>query len=453
MSTSPTSMAPILVVDDEEDIRCAIEQTLEIREFTVETFARADRVLARISRSFGGVVVSDIRMPGMDGMALLQAIAAIDPDLPVILITGHGDIPLAVDALQNGAYDFIEKPFSPDLLAGSVARAAEKRKLVLENRALRETGPSAERLETVLIGRSAAMVRLRDQITAVAAAPIDVLIEGETGTGKELVARALHDLSDRAAGPFVTINIGALSPELAESELFGHVAHGLPQALRDRRGRFEHARGGTLFLDEIGAAPLALQIKLLRVLEDRAITPLGSEEVIPLDVRFVAATKENLPALVQDNRFRDDLLYRLNPVTLHIPSLRDHPEDAPRLFFHFVDQAAKRLRRDPPPIPEALMLEIATQDWPGNAREVRNAAERLVLGLTTETGDPEALTNLPLVDQVGLFEKKVIAASLAASDGNLKATYESLGLSRKTLYEKMQKYGLRREDFRSEDEV
>jgi two-component system C4-dicarboxylate transport response regulator DctD len=295
------------------------------------------------------------------------------------------------------------------------------------------------------------MAALRQQVRAVAETEADVLLLGATGTGKELVARALHDHSDRRDRPFVAVNMAALPEALIESELFGHEAGAFAGAQRARFGKFEHARGGTLFLDEIGAAPLALQAKLLRVIEERAIQRLGSNERIALDVRFVASTKEDLPRLVREGRFRDDLYYRLAVVSLRLPTLAERAEDVPRLFQHLAGEAALRYRREAPALTPAVLANLAGHDWAGNVRELRNAADRFVLGLGIgeEAGEDAAPT---LAERIDRFEKGLIAAELALNGGNLKVTYESLGLSRKTLYEKMQKHRLRREDFGADEE-
>jgi len=450
MSTTPESPSVILV-DDEEDIRLATAQTLELAGCEVVTFARGDRALERLGRDYAGVVVSDIRMPVMDGLTLLRAARERDPELPVILITGHGDVPLAVEAMQAGAYDFIEKPFDPKRLTDVVARALEMRRLTLENRALRSQLESRDPLEATLVGRSPAIIALRQQIRAVAATEADVLVLGATGTGKELAARAIHDHSERRGKPFVAVNMAALPETMIESELFGHEAGAYPGAHRARFGKFEHARGGTLLLDEIGALPLALQAKLLRVIEERVIERLGSNEKVPLDVRFIASTKEDLGALVAQGRFRDDLYYRLAVVSLALPPLANRAEDVPRLFQHLVNQATLRHRREPPQVTPEILADLAARDWPGNVRELRNAADRFVLGLGI--GEETPAERAPgLAERVERFEKSAIAAELAIRGGNLKATYESLGLSRKTLYEKMQKHRLRREDFGDESD-
>ncbi|MEM7238757.1 MAG: sigma-54 dependent transcriptional regulator, partial [Pseudomonadota bacterium] len=386
----------------------------------------------------------DIRMPKMDGLALMTAIREIDPDLPVILITGHGDVPLAVEAMRKGAYDFIEKPFASADLVDAVSRAHAMRRLVLENRDIRGQIESRDAVEARLVGRAPAMVALRQQIRAVAASDIDTLILGETGTGKELVARAIHEQSERRDGPFTVVNLAALPPGTVESELFGHEAGAFPGAHRARFGKFEHARGGTLLLDEIGAAPPDLQTKLLRVIEDRAISRVGSNDRIDLDLRFLATSNLDLTALVDGGAFRQDLLFRLAVVTLTLPALAERRDDIPRLFQHLVSQSAARYRRAPPEIGATVFMDLAQQDWPGNVRELRNAADRFVLGLETAG---EARADSPLPDLVERFEKGAIAAALARHGGDLKSTYESLGVSRKTLYEKLQRHGLRRGDF------
>ncbi|WP_111428542.1 sigma-54 dependent transcriptional regulator [Rhodobacteraceae bacterium DSL-40] len=439
------SAIEVLLVDDEEDIRVSVGQALELRGFEVTAFARAERVLDRLGRDFTGVIVSDIRMPRMDGLALLDGALGIDADQPVILITGHGDVPLAVEALGRGAYDFIEKPFATDRLVHSITRAAEKRHLTLELRRLREAPAPDDPLEAMILGRSPAMTEFRRKLRTVAETDLDVLLVGETGTGKELAARALHGLSARRDRPFITINLAALPAAHAEAELFGHVA-GFAGSARARIGRLEHGRGGTVHLDEIGSVPLALQVKLLRVLEDRAIEPLGGGDRVDLDIRVIASTRESLEELVAEGRFRDDLLYRVNPVTLRIPPLRARGGDIPRLFQHFAAAAAGRHGRDGPEVPPETLLAVASRDWPGNLRELKNAAERFILGIESDPA-PGAARGLTLAERIDRFERDVLTATLAAHDGSLKATYESLGLARKTLYEKMQKHGLRREDF------
>jgi two-component system C4-dicarboxylate transport response regulator DctD len=437
----------VLLVDDEEALRQSFAQTLDLEGFSVETFASAEPVLDAVGYGFDGVVVSDIRMPGMDGMSLMARIREIDADIPVILVTGHADVQLAVRAMREGAYDFVEKPFKPQSLADIVARAGDRRSLVLENRRLRAAAGRRDDFETRLPGRVQAMVDLRYRLRALAGTDADVLIIGDTGTGKEVAARALHDASARAARPLVAINCAALPEALIESELFGHEAGAFPGAMRPRYGKFEHARGGTILLDEIGSMPLGLQARLLRVIEERVITRLGSNEAVPLDVRFIATSKSDLGAEAAEGRFRADLLYRLNVVTLRLPSLANRREDIPLLFLQLVNEAAARYHRSAVEVPADVLAAVASREWPGNVRELRNAADRYVLGLGA-VSDEELRSAVPesgsLQARIAAFEKALIAEALAASGGVLKPVYERLGVSRKTLYEKMQKHGLGR---------
>jgi len=445
---TPVAAPTVLLVDDEDELRQSSVQALDLAGFSVRGFPAAEPLLDIVGYGFNGIVVTDIRMPGMDGMTLMGRIREIDADIPVILVTGHADVQLAVRAMREGAYDFLEKPFDAQHLAGVAARALDRRNLVIENRRLRAVAGKRDDVEARLPGRTQAMVDLRYRLRAVAAADADVLVIGDTGTGKEVAARALHDISARAAKPFVAINCAALPANLIESELFGHEAGAFPGAIRARYGKFEHARGGTVLLDEIGSMPLDLQAKLIRVIEERVISRLGSNETVPLDVRFIATSKADLDAEVAAGRFRADLLYRLNRVTLRLPALAARRADVPLLFLQLVAEAAARYRRDAADVPHGVIAALARREWPGNIRELRNAADRFVLGLGIEADDGMA-ADAPatgLADRVATFEKNVIADALAAHGGSLKTVYESLGISRKTLYEKMQRYGLGRRD-------
>ncbi len=446
------SKSRILFVDDEEHLRLSSMQTLELAGFNVTCFSSAERVADNVSRNFDGIVITDIRMPGTDGLALMQQLLEIDAELPVVLITGHGDVQLAVEAMRAGAYDFIEKPFAASHLADVAGRALEKRRMTLELRQLRSAVGGRDKLEARLMGRAPIMVEIRRKIRAIAETEADVLIIGDTGTGKEVAARALHAISPRRDQPFVAINCGALPADLIENELFGHEAGAYPGATRARFGKFEHARHGTVFLDEIESMPFALQVKLLRAIQERAITRLGSNEPIELDVRFIATSKSDLETAAKEGHFRQDLLYRLNVATLRMPALSERIEDIPRLFTHLVNEAATRYRREIMDIPPATLAGLASRKWPGNVRELRNAADRFVLGLGFDDTPPSNSNGLAsLAEQVGAFERNTIAATLAANGGSVKKTYETLALSRKSLYEKMQKYGLSREDFSHAD--
>lgn len=446
-----SNTAPILFVDDEAPLRHAASQALMLADLQVIACADAATALGHLERDFAGVLITDIRMPGMDGLALMSAALAIDPELPVILVTGHGDVDLAVQSMRDGAYDFLEKPYAPARLVQAARRALEKRGLTLENRRLRAAaGPDGapDPVAARLLGPSAAMTRLRASLRAIAATDADVLIEGETGTGKGLVAETLHAVSARSSRPFVSINCAALPAALIESELFGHEAGAFPGATRPRFGRFEHARGGTLLLDNIDSLPLELQGKLLHALEHRVITRLGSNDPVALDMRVIAASKADLTAAVAEGRFRADLLYRLNVVTLRLPALAERREDIPVLFASLLAAAAARAGGGLPPVPGAVLASLAQRDWPGNVRELRNAADRMAMGLAPEIATTRSAPQASLAEQMAAHERGLIAATLAANGGSIKATYTALRLSRKALYEKMQRHGLAREDFR-----
>ncbi|TPE49900.1 sigma-54-dependent transcriptional regulator [Amaricoccus solimangrovi] len=436
---------PILLVEDDADLRAATRQMLALAGFDVRAFEAAEPALAALGADFEGPVITDIRMPRMSGLQLFDQVRALDPDLPVILVTGHGDIDLAVAALKEGAYDFIPKPFDAERLLGAARRAAEKRRLVLENRRLRAAAAAAPD-EVPLLGDAPAMRRLRETIRGVAAMDVDVLILGETGSGKEVVARLLHHWSGRAKHHFVALNCGALPESVLESELFGHEAGAFTGAQKRRVGRIEHAHRGTLFLDEIESCAPATQVKLLRVLETREVEPLGTNERRALDLRVVAATKVDLGDPAARGSFREDLYYRLNVVTLRIPPLRERREDAPLLFAHFAQAAAARFGRPAPEIGPAIAARLATHDWPGNVRELAHYADRVVLGVEPPEAPPAA-AGPTLPERVERFEAEEIRAALRASGGDPRATMESLGLPKKTFYDKLRRYGIARADF------
>ena len=445
----PFSPRAVFIDDDDELLR-ANAQTLKLHGIAVDAHASARSALPTLTRDFDGVVVSDIRMPDMDGLQLFQRLRDIDPDIPVILITGHGDIATAVQCMRDGAYDFLAKPYAADRLITAIMHAAEKRHLVLENRRLREAAFAVEADEVPFIGATPAMQRIKQTLRHIADADVDVLVEGETGTGKEVVATALHRLSRRRHRALVAINCGALPESVIESELFGHEPGAFTGAQKKRIGRIEHASGGTLFLDEIESMPLAVQVKLLRVLESRQITPLGSNEVRNLDLRVVAATKEDLGSPAIRAKFREDLFYRLNVVTIRIPPLRERREDIPLLFAHYLGHASRRFQRDIPEMPASIKQHVMTHDWPGNVRELAHFAERVVLGVLNTSAPPtsmaqDAAASLP--DRMERFEAQLIREALQAHQGDIKATLESLGIPRKTFYDKLQRHGIDRQQY------
>lgn len=436
----------VAFIDDDPDVREANAQTLELAGFAVRVFADANSALAQLDEHFPGVVVSDLRMPDVDGRSLFQELRRRDSGIPVIFITGHGDIHEALELMREGAYDFITKPFAAERLVASVHRALEQRTLVLDNRRLREAAQRADDA-LPLIGDSPVMSGLRASLRQLADADVDVLIEGETGVGKEVAARALHAWSKRRARTFAVLNCAALPEGLMESELFGHEAAAFHGALRRRVGRIEAADGGTLFLDDIESMPLALQTRLLRVLEDRAITPLGSNVPRPVDFRVVAASKVDLGELGAREAFRADLYFRLNVVRLRIPPLRERRTDIVPLFGHFLALAAQRFRRAPPPISRAIQAKLFEYSWPGNVRELRNFADRVVLKMP-DVGDGNVEVTESLPQRVERYEASLIRDALRATDGDVRATLAKLAIPRKTFYDKIARHGIDLDSFR-----
>jgi two-component system C4-dicarboxylate transport response regulator DctD len=431
----------VFLVEDDPIVRRGSEQALSLAGLDVRGFGDAEAALEALSFERPGAVVTDVRLPRASGLELLQAVQRIDRELPVILVTGHGDVSMAVQAMREGAYDFIEKPFSSDRLVDTVRRALERHRLVTENRRLREQLPGGT---PPLIGASPAMQDLRRQIAGLGPAAVDVLVHGETGAGKEVVARSLHAASGRS-GPFVALNCGALPESIIESEIFGHEAGAFTGAARRRIGRIEYAHGGTLFLDEIESMPPAVQLKFLRVLQERQIERLGSNEPVAVDCRVIAATKDDLKQLADQGRFRADLYYRLNVVSLHIPPLRARPGDVPLLMAHFIHEAARRFKVAPPPWRDADMLRWQRHGWPGNVRELQNVAERVCLGVDDGLGGGEAEAGAAsLAARLESLERSLIRDAMALAEGNVARAAELLQLPRKTLYDKLQRFGEKR---------
>ena len=444
----------IWFVDDETEIRSAVAQLFQLEGLSCQTSSNPFEVLKQLTTEYPGVVLTDIHMPAIHGLQLLEKIAAIDPDLPVVVLTGYGAVALAVKALQAGAYDFLEKPFDNQHLVEVVQRALEKRRLTLENRALKAAVNREQQPGQRILGQSPAMQQLRQMIDQIIDAPADVLLYGETGCGKELVARYLHEQSSRKQHNFVAINCGAIPEQLIESELFGAEAGAFTGADKKRIGKFEFANGGTLFLDEIESTPLSLQVKLLRLLEERKVTRLGSNHTIPLDIRVIAASKVDLPLLAKTGEFRLDLYYRLSLLQLQLPPLRQRREDLAVLFAHFARIAAARFHKEYLPLNSQQLHQLQQHDWPGNVRELRNLAERYVLmgpqvalatsGMSAQHG---ITGQLSLLQRVEFYEKSLLEEALNQHKGSIKAVMAELGLARKTLYDKMAKYQITRRDF------
>ena len=440
-----------ILIEDEAALRLATAQTLELGGFTVHACASAEEAWPLMRAGYPGVVVTDVRLPGRSGLELLAQVTALDAELPVIVVTGHGDVNMAVAAMRSGAYDFIEKPFASERLLAAVRRAQERRSLVLENRELRAA--RALHPDTPdLIGRSDAIERLKVLVRNVGPAGVDILINGQTGTGKEVMARLLHAASGRK-GNFVAINCGALPESVFESEIFGHEAGAFTGAQKRRIGKLEYANGGTVFLDEIESMPMALQVKLLRGLQERRLGRRGANEGVALDCRVVAASKADLLQLSAQGLFREDLYYRIGVVTIDLPRLRERREDIPLLLAHFVQDAAVRYQRPVPMWSASDMTAWQAADWPGNVRELRNFAERLTLGLASALpvlpSFPAAMAipaltpasgEASLAQQVDTFERDLIVQALSAADSNVALAADNLGVPRKTLYDKLKKY-------------
>jgi two-component system response regulator AtoC len=445
-------MTKVLVVDDEPALRFAVEEVLTGRGFEVMTVESATKALEHLDGV--DVVVSDYAMPDMDGIQLLERIRTANASMPVVLVTAHGSERLAVRALKQGAYDYLTKPFDNDELFYTVERAAETHRLRLGER----ERAIEQRTGVRIIGRSPALMRALETATRVAAKDVTVLVRGETGTGKELVAALLHANGPRAKKPLVVFNCAAIPGELAEAQLFGYVRGAFTGAVANHDGYFVQADGGTLFLDEIGELPLALQAKLLRVLQEREVQPIGSTQVKHVDVRVIAATHRDLVAEVKAGRFREDLYYRLNVVELHVPALRERRSDIPLLAREFARKYSERFSiGHVVQLSPELVEHLERQPWPGNVRQLENTIARCVALASTNTVGLEALDAPPdaaeaseaspnagpsFREQVEAFERNLIRKAMQESSDNQSETARRLQLNRATLYDKLKKYGM-----------
>jgi len=447
----------ILVVDDDPAHRTMLQTLLTGWGYIISEADDGSRAIEKAQEQAFDLILMDIRMIKVSGLQALAEIKAFNPAIPVIIMTAYSSVETAVDALKNGAYDYLTKPLDFDELRLTMERAMEHRQLREENRILRETlGSQFDRQN--IIGRSLAMVKLLETVAQVAPSEATVLITGESGTGKEMIAGAIHFNSPRKDGPFVRINCAAITETLLESELFGHEKGAFTGAYKKKEGRFRQAHGGSLFLDEVSEMSLAMQAKLLRVLQEREITRVGGEEVIKVDVRIIAATNKDLLQEIQAGRFRDDLYYRLNVVTLNMPPIRERREDIPILAQHFLKLFSERNHKKIKGFTPQAMDRLLKYDWPGNVRELMNAVERGVvlsraeyldeeelslipedLQLAGETSSKDAVsTDLPL-DEV---EKATILKMLELTDGNKSEAARRLGITRRTLHKKLKIYGV-----------
>lgn len=448
-------MNTILVVDDDKATRDGIAMALG-EAYHVVTAADAEAAMAALTNHAIDLVLTDLRMPGRDGLSLLRDIITAYPALPVILLSAYGSVESAVEAIKDGAYDFLTKPVNLDHLELVVRRALRQKNLERQNARLR-TQLAGESALGRLIGSSNAMNSVRERIEQAAPTPATVLIQGPSGTGKELVARAIHALSPRASGPFVAVHCAALAPSLLESELFGHVKGAFTGANEDRKGRFELANGGTLFLDEISEIDLATQVKLLRVLETRTVEPVGSATPIAVDIRLVAATNRNLPAWVAEGKFREDLFFRLNVIDVTLPPLRERGGDLAQLCDAFVREFNPLLGRSILGLDQEAMALLSRYDWPGNVRELRNTIERMMVlakgdRLTAADVPPNIRENRPSAAPLApptpplpLNEPEEVTRirqALREVGGNRTAAAKRLGLPLRTLYRRIHTYGL-----------
>jgi two-component system nitrogen regulation response regulator NtrX len=446
----------ILVIDDEAGVRSSLQGILEDEGYRVDTDSSAEGALRRLTAEQYDLVLLDVWLPKMDGMEALARMRDAQIDTPVIIISGHGTIESAVKAIQLGAYNFVEKPLSLEKTVIAVHNALRQRKLEQENRALRERVESRQ----VLIGESPAMLELRQQIRVAAPTHGRVLIFGDNGTGKELVARSVHAQSLRSKGAFVEVNCAAIPEELIESELFGHAKGAFTGAVSDKKGKFLAADGGTLFLDEVGDMSLKTQAKVLRVLQEQKFEPVGSTQSIGVDCRVIAATNKSLVEEIRAGNFREDLYFRLNVIPFQMPALRDRRDDIPLLVEHFIEGFCGEYGKKPKEVSPSALEHLIAYQWPGNVRELKNVIERLVIMVSRDSIEvedlPVALSATieessfePFKDYPSLssareaFEAQFIARKLRATRGNVTKTAEALGIERSHLYRKMKALGIK----------
>jgi two-component system nitrogen regulation response regulator NtrX len=449
-------MPSILVVDDEPGVRSSISGVLQDEGFDVDSAGTGEECLEKANGATFDVIVLDIWLPGLDGLTTLQRLRERQIDSQVVIISGHGNIESAVRAIKMGAFDFIEKPLSLEKTVLVVRNALRQRDLEAENRVLRAKVDRQQ--QYTMVGESPAMNNLRQNVELAAPTNGRVLILGQNGTGKELVARTIHLTSRRKSGPFVEVNCAAIPEELIESELFGHMRGAFTGAVADKPGRFEQANGGTIFLDEIADMSLKTQAKVLRVLQEQVMERVGGTQRIRVDVRVVAATNKDLPSEIRAGRFREDLYFRLNVIPIFVPALRDRQQDIPLLAEHFMALLAAEYGRRPKRLAPEAAARLQQYEWPGNVRELRNVIERLIimvggdtitaqdLGFLGRDGAPEAEAHQgpvqPLSEARDKFEKDYILQTLAAQQGNMSRTAEVLGVERSNLYKKLRAFGI-----------
>lgn len=447
MYSGDTLVVTVCLIEDDEAILCGCSQALQLEGFDVRGYASASAFLQTERPQFPFVLVTDVNLPDQDGLTVMRRIMTEDRRIPVIVMTGHGDIGMAVEAMREGAFDFIEKPFSPDRLTTTVRNAVDKARLVHQVAAL-----SKEQVigAPVFIGQSERIRLLKQQIAALAPTGVDILINGETGSGKEVVAQTLHHASQRS-GPFVAINCAALPESIFESELFGHEAGAFTGAVKRRIGKFEFAKNGTIFLDEIESMPLPLQAKLLRTVQERTVQRLGANESISISCRIVAATKTNLKALSDQGLFRSDLYFRLNVVNLYLPALRDVQEDIPLIFNYYLQHYREKYGMPTTDLGVSTLRYLVSHAWPGNIRELKNFAERVALGFPFADGgrDSENQEPLTLSRMLEHTERQALVAAMRLANGHVADAADILGVPAKTLYDKLARLSIAVTDFKN----
>jgi len=433
----------IVIIDDDQEVASALSEMLELEGFTVAVFYNAEHALQTLNTDSPAVILSDVRMPKMDGLSLLGQIQKLDRSLPVILMSGHGDIPMAINAMEQGAHYFLEKPLDPEKLVTVLHQASQQRCLVLESRTLQQNLNQLSGIEKFIIGKSDSIISIRQSVLALSQANVDTIIYGDTGSGKDVVAQALHLYSPRREKRFVAINCGGMSESLIESELFGHEVGSFTGANKLHIGKIEAANGGTLFLDEIESMPLSVQIKLLRVLQERSIERVGSSKSIHVKMTVVAASKDDLVALSDKGLFRKDLFYRLNVASISLPGLSQRKDDILPLFLHYAEQACIRYSKKMPELSPQYTNSMLSHNWPGNVRELKNSADRFILGITESnscaTPELEGST-INYDERMDQFERQLLEEGLRTGNGQIKETAELLNMTSKTLYRKMKKH-------------
>lgn len=440
MTISPQAL--VRLIDDDADLLAATRQSLKLAGFQVEAFSDPQLALEGLGPAYPGVVLTDVRMPGMDGLEVFAELRARDPELPVILMTGNGDIDMAVNAMRAGAWDFLTKPVGFDALTQALKRACAARDLVIENRMLRAQAHGDD--EAGLVGNSPAIIALRAAVTRLGDTAIELLISGPTGAGKGALARAIHDAGARRHKGFVHIACDALEESTATTLLFGSA----PQGNQPRQsGRIEPADRGTLFLDRIEFLSLGMQARILHVIERQAFWPVGASAARQIDMRVIAATSVDLAQMVAEGRFNSDLYYRLSGVGLHVPALTERRGDIAPLYRHFLIEAARQHKRPVPEVTPAVQARLETHDWPGNARELRQFAQGQILGLAVDAAQDEGET-LPLPEMVARYEAALLRQALTETKGHVAKAIDKLGLPRKTFYDKLARHGLQPDAFR-----